>query len=215
MTIIDLSFMLAPVEDKHAWRDQALCSQVDPELFFPEKGVNAKPAKRICGMCDVRDECLQWALDNNEQFGIFGGLSERERRPLVQARREERVPLVKVCKGCGEEFQPYRTRLVYCSMACRRQSEKESRKRHSRECRSCGRHFIGVSDHCSPACLKKSHRSILDKRDALKIFTVVCRVCCEDFETSRVHTKYCSDSCRQAAILAQRRQRTRSRREAS
>lgn len=65
-----------------AWQTDALCSQTDPEAFFPEKGGSTRDAKRICTMCEVRDECLQYALDNDERFGIWGGLSERERRRL-------------------------------------------------------------------------------------------------------------------------------------
>jgi WhiB family redox-sensing transcriptional regulator len=60
----------------------ALCAETDPELFFPDKGGSAKDAKRICNACEHKAECLAWALENNEQFGIYGGASERERRRL-------------------------------------------------------------------------------------------------------------------------------------
>jgi WhiB family transcriptional regulator, redox-sensing transcriptional regulator len=67
-----------------SWRERALCPQVDPELFFPPQGcpAAAKRAKNICAHCEVRRECLNDALANNEAFGIWGGLSERERRRL-------------------------------------------------------------------------------------------------------------------------------------
>lgn len=65
-----------------AWQTDALCAQTDPEAFFPEKGGSTRDAKRICGSCDVRGECLEYALSNDERFGIWGGLSERERRKL-------------------------------------------------------------------------------------------------------------------------------------
>ena len=65
-----------------SWQTDALCAQTDPEAFFPEKGGSTRDAKRVCGSCDVRDECLQYALQNDERFGIWGGLSERERRKL-------------------------------------------------------------------------------------------------------------------------------------
>ncbi len=65
-----------------AWQTDALCSQTDPEAFFPEKGGSTRDAKRICTSCDVRGECLEYALGNDERFGIWGGLSERERRKL-------------------------------------------------------------------------------------------------------------------------------------
>jgi len=65
-----------------AWQQHALCAQTDPEAFFPEKGGSTRDAKRVCGVCPVREECLQYAMDNDERFGIWGGLSERERRRL-------------------------------------------------------------------------------------------------------------------------------------
>ena len=64
------------------WQDRALCAQTDPEAFFPEKGGSTREAKRICSSCEVRTECLDYALQNDERFGIWGGLSERERRRL-------------------------------------------------------------------------------------------------------------------------------------
>lgn len=65
-----------------SWQEQALCAQSDPEVFFPEKGTSPKPAKMVCFRCEVRQECLQYALDNNERYGVWGGLSERQRRRL-------------------------------------------------------------------------------------------------------------------------------------
>lgn len=65
-----------------AWQGDALCAQTDPEAFFPEKGGSTRDAKRICTSCEVRGECLEYALQNDERFGIWGGLSERERRKL-------------------------------------------------------------------------------------------------------------------------------------
>lgn len=68
--------------DEEAWREQALCVQTDPALFFPEKGEPTREAKRVCGNCGVRTACLADALVHNERFGVWGGLSERERRKL-------------------------------------------------------------------------------------------------------------------------------------
>ena len=62
------------------WLAEAKCLQADPETFFPEKGGSTREAKRICQQCGVREECLDYALENDERFGIWGGLSERERR---------------------------------------------------------------------------------------------------------------------------------------
>jgi WhiB family redox-sensing transcriptional regulator len=68
--------------DAPEWQERALCSQTDPEAFFPEKGGSTREAKRICGRCEVKAECLEYALGHDERFGIWGGLSERERRKL-------------------------------------------------------------------------------------------------------------------------------------
>lgn len=68
--------------DENEWQDRALCAQTDPEAFFPEKGGSTREAKRICSGCEVRAECLEYALAHDERFGIWGGLSERERRKL-------------------------------------------------------------------------------------------------------------------------------------
>lgn len=65
-----------------SWQADALCAQTDPEAFFPEKGGSTRDAKQICQSCEVRSQCLEYALENDERFGIWGGLSERERRKL-------------------------------------------------------------------------------------------------------------------------------------
>lgn len=65
-----------------AWQSDSLCAQTDPDAFFPEKGGSTREAKKICKSCEVRTTCLHYALENDERFGIWGGLSERERRKL-------------------------------------------------------------------------------------------------------------------------------------
>jgi WhiB family transcriptional regulator, redox-sensing transcriptional regulator len=69
-------------ENPLAWQTDSLCAQTDPEAFFPEKGGSTRDAKKICASCEVRAHCLEYALQNDERFGIWGGLSERERRKL-------------------------------------------------------------------------------------------------------------------------------------
>lgn len=64
------------------WHANGLCSQTDPEAFFPEKGGSTREAKKVCKGCDVRPECLEEAMQSEDRFGIWGGLSERERRRL-------------------------------------------------------------------------------------------------------------------------------------
>ncbi|GAA1221966.1 WhiB family transcriptional regulator [Pseudonocardia alaniniphila] len=71
--------------EEQDWQERALCAQTDPEAFFPEKGGSTREAKRICSGCEVRAECLEYALAHDERFGIWGGLSERERRRLRRA----------------------------------------------------------------------------------------------------------------------------------
>lgn len=69
-------------DDPQAWKELAVCAQTDPEIFFPDKGGSTREAKAICQRCEVRDSCLEYALAGEERFGIWGGLSERERRRL-------------------------------------------------------------------------------------------------------------------------------------
>jgi WhiB family redox-sensing transcriptional regulator len=81
--IHDTEVLLESAEaDESSWQERALCAQTDPEAFFPEKGGSTREAKRVCLSCDVRGECLEYALMHDERFGIWGGLSERERRKL-------------------------------------------------------------------------------------------------------------------------------------
>ncbi len=73
-------------EGPRAWQARANCMGVDPELFFPERGSSTREAKEVCRGCVVRDECLEFAIANGEKFGIWGGMSERERRRVRRAR---------------------------------------------------------------------------------------------------------------------------------
>lgn len=64
------------------WRPLALCSQVDPELWYPEKGGSTQAAKKICRRCPVRPECFDYAMEVDDRFGVWGGYSDRERKKL-------------------------------------------------------------------------------------------------------------------------------------
>jgi WhiB family redox-sensing transcriptional regulator len=79
---------LSLVTDYQPWQDRSFCAETDPEAFFPEKGEPSRPAKRICRACEVTAECLAWALDNSQRFGIWGGLSPEERLRLARQQRE-------------------------------------------------------------------------------------------------------------------------------
>lgn len=117
-------------EEPEDWRDFALCAQADPDAFFPDSGGSTRNAKKVCRMCDVRAECLQYALHHNIRDGIWGGLSEQERRVM---RRSQEVASggERTCTGCGEtkpvtEFHR-RTRSGYehrCK-TCRRAARRE------------------------------------------------------------------------------------------
>jgi WhiB family transcriptional regulator, redox-sensing transcriptional regulator len=71
------------------WRDQARCRGVDPQVFHPadEDEAAADVAKDICGLCTVRESCLEYALEAREKDGVWGGLTARERRRLIRQRR--------------------------------------------------------------------------------------------------------------------------------
>ncbi|MDQ2725527.1 MAG: WhiB family transcriptional regulator [Acidimicrobiales bacterium] len=72
------------------WQRRANCMGVDPDLFFPERGASTREAKEVCRGCVVQEDCLEYALANGEKFGIWGGLSERERRRIRRRRSLER-----------------------------------------------------------------------------------------------------------------------------
>jgi WhiB family redox-sensing transcriptional regulator len=68
------------------WRGRANCTGLIPELFFPQRGQSSREAKEVCRGCVVRQECLEYAIACGEKFGIWGGMSERERRKLRRSR---------------------------------------------------------------------------------------------------------------------------------
>lgn len=80
------------------WTRDALCAQTDPDMFFPDKGGDTRPAKAVCRRCPVTAECLDYALTyeageagtptSYAQVGVYGGLAPRQRRALVRARRK-------------------------------------------------------------------------------------------------------------------------------
>lgn len=118
----------AELDPELAWSERALCASTDPEAFFPELGGSTREAKKICLACEVRVECLDYAMTHGERFGIWGGLSERERKrlardyqplkssivatPKVQEARSSNFVLPTVhfqtfsdCKTIGEKFR--------------------------------------------------------------------------------------------------------------
>lgn len=83
---------------RYDWRDQAICTGEDPELFFPigaiGPGTRAQTelARAVCNRCPVRPACLNLALRANIDYGMWGGLDENERRTLTRQRRETPTP---------------------------------------------------------------------------------------------------------------------------
>jgi WhiB family transcriptional regulator, redox-sensing transcriptional regulator len=77
-------------EDGLSWQDAGLCGQTDPEAFFPEKGGSTREAKQVCRSCEVRAECLEYALEAGEPWGVWGGKSPEERREMIAARERQR-----------------------------------------------------------------------------------------------------------------------------
>ncbi len=73
-------------QSDQSWQSRANCMGVDPELFFPERGSSTREAKEVCRGCVVRTDCLEFAIANGEKFGIWGGMSERERRRVRRSR---------------------------------------------------------------------------------------------------------------------------------
>jgi WhiB family redox-sensing transcriptional regulator len=84
---------LALVNLPGEWAVDALCAETDPDEWFPEKGGSPKRAKAICARCAVAIDCLAFALDHDERFGVWGGLTRRERlhrkHPHTQPAQEE------------------------------------------------------------------------------------------------------------------------------
>lgn len=66
------------------WQEQAACHGIDPDVFFPTSEEEAGPALAYCGACRIREMCLAWALKNGERYGVWGGLTEQQRRRIVR-----------------------------------------------------------------------------------------------------------------------------------
>jgi WhiB family redox-sensing transcriptional regulator len=70
------------INDRFSWQERANCRGADQDLFFPKRGASTRKARAMCAACEVKAECLEFALIRGERFGIWGGLSERERRKI-------------------------------------------------------------------------------------------------------------------------------------
>lgn len=82
--------------DSGQWRGGAACREVEPSLFFPvgvtgPAEVQIVAAKAVCGRCEVREVCLEFAVQTNQEYGVWGGMDEEERRAIRRARRAARL----------------------------------------------------------------------------------------------------------------------------
>lgn len=74
------------------WMSRAACRGLDPTLFFAERGESTDEAKQVCGRCPVTSQCVEYAAGTNQKLGIWGGLSERQRRHLPARPKPRKVP---------------------------------------------------------------------------------------------------------------------------
>ena len=97
--------LAAPARFAARWRELATCHGADLNLFFPERGESAEPARQVCAACPVRQPCLDYAISNRIAYGIWGGLTERERRALrsrwVRASRQDRDRAIRAAEAAG------------------------------------------------------------------------------------------------------------------
>jgi WhiB family redox-sensing transcriptional regulator len=110
------------------WWERADCRGLDPDLFFPRRGDDTTQAAAVCKGCPVQVECLEYAIDNGERHGIWGGTTGNDRRKIRRPR--------KVCEACGVNFRPTQSGTRYCSDTCRKLGRArqiaESRRRRAR-----------------------------------------------------------------------------------
>jgi WhiB family redox-sensing transcriptional regulator len=121
----DLAALLGVEPGDGDWREQALCAQIGGDVWFPESGGSVREAKAVCNggggrpPCPVRQECLEAALNRNDRYGIYGGLTDRERRAL---RRRLDLPTVRepreIVHGTEAGCQAHRRRGEAACDAC-------------------------------------------------------------------------------------------------
>lgn len=190
MTVDDIMWTVGPlpedwsittlVDTADDWQTQGLCAQTDPEAFFPEQGEPNRAAVRVCEQCPVQVRCLEWALANNEPYGVWGGVTENERRGLRAKRRE-------VCRrdSCSNLRSMSGEGLVrmYCSDQCFALARIESRpvpfavapvRPPPKRCPRCGvekprnefyrQPGVRGSDPRSPRCMECTKELLRERR---------------------------------------------------
>ena len=144
------------------WQERANCLGVDPDLFFPERGASTKEAKSVCGGCEVKSECLEYALRHGEKFGIWGGMSERERRRIRRQRALVRRGLASAWRDApGVGTRPGQSAGVVAGKLPRAVADPGLDRGGRRRCRPSSRNS---SEHRSSS--RRGHEADhLDRRD--------------------------------------------------
>lgn len=146
-----------------SWMRDGACRKLTPkqvdQIFFPDRGVSTEPAKAVCAQCPVKEQCLDYAMNNCERFGVWGGVSERTRREMRKS-----YLILRHCVICGEGFRCLsgsRKRLcsVKCEMTEKNQRQQATRKwqnDQNRKCIHCGASATAGSKPatCSAYCSK-------------------------------------------------------------
>ena len=81
---LDVQGLPEQVSPPDHWQERAACYGLDPEVFFPTTEEEAGLALSYCGVCQVREVCLAWAVRNGERYGVWGGTTEQQRRRLIR-----------------------------------------------------------------------------------------------------------------------------------
>jgi WhiB family transcriptional regulator, redox-sensing transcriptional regulator len=96
------------------WMAMALCAETDPEAFFPEKGRDSSEltalAKRVCALCDVREDCLEYAIEQRIEHGTWGGLTAHQRK-MRRKGQPVRTPALRTACSSGHELVPGNVRI--------------------------------------------------------------------------------------------------------
>lgn len=110
------------------WMAQALCRETDTDGFFPDPGdsLTARAAIQTCRLCDVREQCLNYAITHGETHGVWGGMTPRERH--AHSRREGRR---RSCRHCGTGFAAVGA-VQFCSQECRERRRIELQSANNR-----------------------------------------------------------------------------------
>lgn len=135
------------------WRELGRCrTSSQPDLWHSRSTSDIAYAKAICGRCPVQARCLTWATDTGKQHGVWGGLSEKDRR---RARRDGTQVDARLCENCEQPIGP--TAQRFCSRACARRQPPRWL-----DCGHCGTRFVATSAtsrYCSPSHRSMAHRT--------------------------------------------------------